>query len=304
MRTASSELFGIDLGADEMYNRVRNPPAGAPKQLLDARNFSERLWHRTADYLDIDLPEKAAQHFHQAFWEMYLAAILLELGLPLVPRSRRKTPGRGPDLQIAPNIWVEAIAVTAGSGPDAVPSHHDEIGKVYDVPERELRLRLVSGMTEKRNKFESYRSKGLVGADDICVVAINGAMLPIYGDFFPPRIIRALMEFGWPQAKIDLETRKIVEHGHMHQPSVNKLSGSAVAQGMFRDGSCSFLSACIYSGASYAYAEFPLGCDFIVVHNSTATVPLNRELITTGDECWIEGEALSYRRHKRAEPEL
>src|ERR1700687_2316210 len=184
MKTASSELFGIEAGADEMYNRVSKPRGDAPRQLLNAREFSEQLWRRTANYVDADLPEKAAQHFHQAFWEMYLAASLLEVGLPLLPRTERKSPSSGPDLLIAPNIWVEAIAVTPGAGPDAVPDHSNDFGKAYDVPDRELRLRLVSGMTEKRNKFESYRKKGLVGPDDVCVIAINGAMLPLYSDFF------------------------------------------------------------------------------------------------------------------------
>src|SRR5579871_2856559 len=156
MKTASSELFAIDVGTDPMYNDVRNPPSDAAEPLLNGREFCDRLWRRSADYLDADLPRKASQHFHQAFWEMYLAAALLANGLPLVSRSQRKNPGFGPDLQITPNIWVEAIAVTAGSGPDAVPDRSKDFGKAHSVPDRELRLRLVSGMTEKRNKCESY----------------------------------------------------------------------------------------------------------------------------------------------------
>ena len=44
-------------------------------------------------------------------------------GLSLVPRVKRKESAVGPDLQIAPNIWIEEIAVTSRSGPDAVPQH-------------------------------------------------------------------------------------------------------------------------------------------------------------------------------------
>src|SRR5262249_25253497 len=142
--SVSSELFGTVVGADEMYNRVRNPLSNAPNQLLNAREFSEELWRRTADYLDADLPKKAAQQFHQAFWEMYLAASLLELRLPLVARTQRKRSGFGPDLQIVPNIWIEAIAVTAGFGPDAVPDYSNDFEEAHEVPDRELRLRLVS----------------------------------------------------------------------------------------------------------------------------------------------------------------
>src|SRR5260221_688279 len=111
-KPGTRDLFRVEVGADEMYNSLRNPASDADERVLSGRTFSEELWARTADYLDLDLPEKAAQHFHQSFWEMYLAAALLELGMPLVPRSKRRAADVGPDLQIAPNIWVEAIAVT------------------------------------------------------------------------------------------------------------------------------------------------------------------------------------------------
>lgn len=298
MKTTLPELFGVAVGADEMYNRLKNPEPGAHEYVIKGREFAERLWSRTGQYLDVDLPEKAAQRFHQAFWEMYLAAAFMDLGLPLVPRSQRRKAGLGPDLQIAPNIWVEAIAVTAGSGPDAVPVYND--GRGHEVPEAALRLRIASGVSEKRNKFNRYLEKGIVPPNDICVVAINTAMLPPYSDFFPPRIVRALMEFGWPQIKINLETREVVERGHSHEPTVKKLSGSPVGQGMFCDGSCRCLSACVWSAASYAFAPFPLGQDFILVHNPSAATPLARGLIRCGDECWGDGENLSYQEHRAA----
>jgi hypothetical protein len=297
---AARNLFSVEIGADEMYNRLRNPASDAHERVLSGRKFSDELWARTADYLDGDLPVKAAQHFHQTFWEMYLAAALLNLGLPLIPRSERKDAGTGPDLQIAPNMWVEAIAVTAGSGPDAVQSIR-ELNIVHDVPDVPLRLRLVAGVDEKRKKFNSYLEKGIVAPTDICVVAINTGLLPIYSDLFPPRIVRALMEFGWPQIKIDRETRAVVERGHTHQPTVQKLSKSSVGQGMFLDGSCQSVSACLCSAASYAFAGYGLGNDFLVVHNPTALNPLQRRLINCGDECWTEGDELIYTRSDKTD---
>jgi hypothetical protein len=67
VRAATPELFTIELGSDPMYNDVRNPTPDAPEPLAAGRDFAERLWRRTAAYLDADLPVKAAQHFHQAF---------------------------------------------------------------------------------------------------------------------------------------------------------------------------------------------------------------------------------------------
>ena len=148
-------LFGNWDGTDETYNRLRNPPAGeSRKYLVRGREFLEKLWERTSEYVDSDLPDKATRQFHQCFWEMYLAATLLDLRLRLVPRAARKKRDAGPDLQVGSNVWLEAIAVTEGTGPDAVATA--PIGVASQVPDNQMKLRLISGVDEKRGKFERY----------------------------------------------------------------------------------------------------------------------------------------------------
>jgi hypothetical protein len=289
-------LFGNSDGSDPMYNSLRSPSAeglDVYEVLARGRTFSEELWLRTAEFLDADLPDKAQRHFHQCFWEMYVAASLLDTGLPLLPRPTRTRQSVGPDLHIAPNIWIEAIAVSAGAGPDAVPdssSYAD--GTAFDVPDQQMKLRLIAGITEKRNKFEVYKAKGVVGPSDVCVVAINSALIPHHPDFSPPRIVRALMEFGFPVAVIDLTSNSIAEWTHEHRPTITKRSHNTVGQGLFRDGSCSGVSACIHSSTHYGAPPHMLGVDFKLVHNATAAVPLQRELIARADEYWIEGSEL------------
>lgn len=183
--------FGDNDGPDKQYNLLRRPAVNADDVIHRGRAFSAKLWELTSDYVDSDLPDKATRQFHQCFWEMYVAAAMHDLSLPLVPRAMRKSPNAGPDLQIGPNVWIEAIAVTAGTGPDAIVRPP---GGFTSVPEEKIKLRLLSGLTEKRNKFDGYRKNGLVGKDDICVVAINDALA--YGLSFEwdlPRIVRSVM---------------------------------------------------------------------------------------------------------------
>ena len=286
-----TSLFGDKDGSDKTYNRLRNLPAGESLEYLTrGRAFSEKLWERTSEYVDTDLPDKATRQFHQCFWEMYLAATLLEFGLPLVPRSARKRPNAGPDLQIRPNIWIEAIAVTSGAGPDAVVAAPTGL---FDVPDEQMKLRLIFGVDEKRKKFESYLKNGHVGNTDICIVAVNAALVPpLHYEWHPPRIVRALLEFGHPVLVLNRQTRKVVERTNEHQDAVTKLSGNKVGQGSFLDGTCCSVSACLYSIASFTLDEAVLGCDFHMVHNSTATVPLRRGFIQCGQEHWTEGEEL------------
>lgn len=283
-------LFEKD-GPDRAYNNLRYPAGENEEYLMRGRGFCEKLWAQTSDYLDADLPDKATRQFHQCFWEMYLAAALLDLGLPLVPRSARKEPGAGPDLQVGPNVWFEAIAVTGGSGPDAiVPA---PVNVVSEVPDEQMKLRLIFGVDEKRKKFERYRQSGLVGADHICIVALNAALVqPVHFEWHPPRIVRALMEFGNPVLVLNRSTGHVVEHTNHYQAKVTKKSGSRVSQAMFHDGSSSVVSACLYSVAGVLHDKAVLGCDFHMVHNPTAAVPVRRGFIQRGIEHWSEQDEL------------
>jgi hypothetical protein len=288
--TKPAPLFEKD-GTDRTYNNLRHPAGDNENYLIRGREFCENLWATTAEYLDADLPDKAAREFHQCFWEMYLAATLLDMGLPLVPRSARKKRDAGPDLQVGANVWVEAIAVTGGSGRDAiVPAPMNVASR---VPDEQMKLRLIFGVDEKGKKFERYRENGLVERDDICIVALNAALVqPVHVEWHPPRIVRALMEFGSPVLVINRDTRQVVERTNHYQAAVTKASGSAVSQGMFHDGSCSAVSACLYSVAGILHDKAVLGCDFHVVHNPTAAVPLRRGFIQRGIEHWSEQDEL------------
>lgn len=99
-------LFNTVEGPDPIFMRLATAPA-SHEYLAEARAVAESLWARTRHFLDTDLAEKARLHFHQSFWEMYLASVLLDLGLPLVPRMNCASGALGPDLLVAPATWVE-----------------------------------------------------------------------------------------------------------------------------------------------------------------------------------------------------
>ncbi|MHB1033819.1 MAG: hypothetical protein ACYC35_05215 [Pirellulales bacterium] len=286
-------LFGETDGAEPIFVRIANAPADH-KYLAEARSAAEALWARTRDYLDSDLVQKARRHFHQCFWEMYLAGVLLDLGLPLVPRTERIGVARGPDILVAPATWIEAVAVTAGTGRDAVANA--EPGQARAVPDREMKLRLLSVFTDKSAKFEQYRINGLVGPSDPCVVAINAALVPaVHLERTVPRIIRALLEVGDEVWRINTVTREVIERTHAHQPTIAKRSGKLVSQGMFLDGLHAHVSVCLYSAADIVNRPNPHGCEFIAVHNPTALNPLPHGTIPIGQEYWVEDDQLQCR---------
>ena len=106
-------IFGKQNATDDIYIYLRDKPEHAQR-----RKFIESLWKRFHPYADSEFVNLIASDFQARFWEMYLACTLLDAGFSLHSRDA------GPDIRVntkgAP-IWVEAIAPTAGSGPDAIP---------------------------------------------------------------------------------------------------------------------------------------------------------------------------------------
>jgi hypothetical protein len=230
---------------------------------------------------------------------MYLASVLLDLGLPLVPRTKRAGGALGPDVLVTPATWLEAIAVTAGTGPDAVAE--GPLRQVHPVPDGEMKLRLLSAFVEKSEKFGQYRQNGIVGSSDPCVIAINAALLPaVHLERSVPRIIRALLGVGDEVFVINTSTREVVERTHARQPTVAKRSGSQVSQEMFLDGSHAHVSACLYSAVEICNRPNPHGCEFVVLHNPAALNPLPRGTIQCGREYWVEDDQLQSKDYNAA----
>ena len=82
----------------------------------DLKIFAEKLWADLEPLADAGFVDLIAANFRQRFWEMYLASALNSLGNEL------ESADEGPDLKITnlkKTTWVEAIAPTAGAGPEA-----------------------------------------------------------------------------------------------------------------------------------------------------------------------------------------
>jgi len=111
----------------------------------------------------------------QRVWEMLLARHLDALGYKI------STSDEGPDFRIergGKTIWIEAICPEAKGIPqDWLEGPKPGEFKVGDVPHKEVLLRWTAAIKEKRDKLEGYRKKGIVRADDIYVIAVNGCQL-------------------------------------------------------------------------------------------------------------------------------
>jgi hypothetical protein len=290
------ELFGEGAPArDAAFLHIVESTRPEPKR---ARDLIDSLWRQTAAYLERGIPNRMRFEFHACFWEMYLAAILLDHQLQVVSREKRSHSSKGPDIQVGNvDAWFEAIAAAAGEGPDAVPGY--SFGKVARVPDEQFKLRLMGAIQTKFLIYQSYLSKGWVKESEPFVIAVNAGDIPHVHQELPlPRIISAVFPFGYEVVRFDVQTNAYVDSHFTHQGDVRKKSGASVPTTYFEQEPSRGISAIVYATADAFNCRGMPGADFILTHNPLATAPLPRGFLPVGRECWRDGKELVIHDHR------
>ena len=252
----------------------------------DFRDWLESIWQQYEPYADANFPNEFKKQFSQRAWELNLGATLLNRGYILGDHR-----DIGPDFKISDgnrNVWIEAVAVRKGNGRDKVPNI--ENGKAIDVPEKEMLLRLTTGLGEKYRKYLSYLQDDHINSDDPYVIALDRSDLE-HSDAQIPLILKCLFAIGHqvlflkrekPQPKTEGSTWSARE-------KVNKISGSEVEMLMFRDDSFEGISAVIYCAQNILNSlrdPNRMGDNFVIVHNPFAKNPITKGFFKFGDE-WL-----------------
>ena len=163
-----TELFS-DLPSNScpLYESIR---AAREERFKVAREHCEDLWSTFKPNADEHFLSEFPLHLHERWFEMYLAVSLIRRGL----RIRCLKPG--PDILLIscqPRVWIEAVCATSGQqgAPDSVPEPIDS--KWMDVPVDQYVIRIRNSLEEKARKFSKYIKNGIVGPDDVLLVAIS-----------------------------------------------------------------------------------------------------------------------------------
>ena len=251
------------------YRRIRDQKIDpAPK----ARAFIEELWLRYSGYGDPHFLSDAKTHFPERFWEMYLAVTFMERDLQPSPLC-----GDGPEFSCQHNgqkIWLEAVAPGPGDGEDMVDE--PELGVVNDVPTEKILLRFTNALAEKRKRYLEAREKGIIGAQDCYVLAVNSRGIPHapYGNTLP-FFIQAYLSIGAPTINLNQDTAEVV---YERREAIVKAKGGVVSTAAFLDPQYSFVSAVLHSSVDCVNKLGVLGEYFEVLHNPKAQRPLERSM--------------------------
>src|SRR5262249_13048614 len=143
-------------------------------------------------------------------------------------------PAHGPDVlwrRGAGKVWIEGVATTGGSGPDAVTPRE----KGHDVPSPEdherIILRYANAIDAKRRQYESFLKRRVVSDGDSSIIAINGG--EVTDDGFPkfgvPDIVKVLFGGGEPVDGLPVwDLAWPIQAAMPARESVMKKSGNAV----------------------------------------------------------------------------
>jgi hypothetical protein len=252
------------------------------------KSFCEAIWTIYEPFADPDFQEQFGQQPHQRFWEMYLGVQLLSMDCKLQPKSSAE----GPDFYFQHdglNVWVEAVAPGEGEGDDRVPTL-DEHSKSPDkrIPDEKIILRFANAISKKHNQFKDYIDKGLVSANDACIIAINGGnidMVYFNYDYPLPLIMKTVCGYGDYTVRFDTEGN-IVDQGYSMRTVLFKKSKATVPTNIFRDPNFSLITGVLYSSASLlAFPPIP-GAELLYVHNFVAAIKMPRKWMGKGRDCW------------------
>ncbi|MDO9303198.1 MAG: hypothetical protein Q7T89_17545 [Anaerolineales bacterium] len=289
-------------------------PNGELRQLRDdltrkrERDNLENLWARFEPYADShfinEISSESMSKFQSRFWEMYLSATCLELGLDL--RSRHELGKEGPDICIVTsetNIWIEAIA----SGADFFFYTGADDG-CEPIDESAI-LRYCGAITEKFRKYNGYLKNGIVLNSEPYIIAVNGFHIPfsISGNTSSnmlPNIIKAVAPFGDYQVILDRDAKQIIKTGYSYRDKIVKPSGGNVPTNIFGNPEYAGISAILFSNIGISNLPDKCGDDFLFFRNPMAINPLNAGWLKVGVEYWQEGNKLFKKRQEAVKNNL
>lgn len=270
------------------------------------KSHIDELWQAYQPYADPDFAQGFARDIDARFWEMFLGCLFLEAGFALLPVSERKKTGGQPDLCVLDGprrIWIEAIAPDTGkAGPDQVvgPVPINRGGRLMPAPIRQAQLRASHALWVKAQKLTGYLAEGVIGADDIRIVAISAARFGSYVSEDPlPLIMTSVFPIGEQFVTIDTASGAVVDEGHHPSFTISKQTGE-IPRTAFLDGQFEHVSGVIWSRigiGNLSRAARPV----TYVHNPLAVKPLahgsgiwDKEFVTVADgEAWMTSDILA-----------
>lgn len=249
-----ADLFSVS--GPDLDQGYLNIQAGAAAVERELRAVLEKMWSDYEPFADPNFVAEFAREPDARFWEMYVTCQLLEAGKTLLPTVDRSRQGGQPDVCVLDGdrrIWIEAIAPDVGDeGPDQVrgPVPINQGGGLALAPTRQVQLRTTSALWTKTQKIKRYIRDGVIGADEVALVAVGAGRFGLYASEQPlPSVLSSVFAIGPEVVTVDLARDEIVDQ--RFEPSFRiERAGGAIPRTAFLDERFKAVSGVVWSRAS------------------------------------------------------
>ena len=168
-------------------------------------------------------------------------------------------------------------------------------------PTRQVQLRVTSSLRTKSDRIDRYREDGIVGPDDIAVVAVGAARFGVYagGSGFP-LALSSVFPIGDAFVNLNKETLEVVETGFATSFEIPRQEGVDIQRTAFLGDEFQHVSGLVWSRVGIGNmrrSERPL----TFIHNPFARNPMpeawgvwDREFVAVqGEDGWEVSDILS-----------
>ena len=238
------DLFTPQVPAGRLHQNFKHVAFAATSEDRDVLND----W--VSGFIDRDgkLAKEFQTTFNSTFWELYLFAVIKELGLRVDFSHTR------PDFVIDPSqipIVVEAVSASNAS------VHRPEwTGTIQELKEaerapivEEATLRLANAVAAKFKRYSSTYAALPHVSEAAFVLAVAPFEQPFFWVQNYQAMQRVLFAYDMPVASVDPFTAETL-YEHRYQWSVEKPNGAKVKLGFFRDDSMADISAVLFSNTA------------------------------------------------------
>ncbi|HEY4244762.1 MAG TPA: hypothetical protein VGM88_33335 [Kofleriaceae bacterium] len=163
-------------------------------------------------------------------------------------------------------------------------------------PDEPIQLRYTSSIQFKIKKIAEYRRRGLLGANEPVLIAMNqGAILDSdLNDVELPLAFNVLFGIGKTMLLVQIGTGE-AEIMVQPQPTITNANGSEVSSAIFTEPSSSVVSGLILARHSTLDLFDNPGPFLTLAHNPLAQAPLPVDALPLRGELWVEEGRLVHR---------
>ncbi|MFK7884460.1 MAG: hypothetical protein AB8F26_09805, partial [Phycisphaerales bacterium] len=144
----------------------------------------------------------------------------------------------------------ECVSPGPGTGAGAVCEPEGKLnqGRTYSVPVDKYQLRMTSAIHTKQVKLQEYMQQGIIGDDDVALIALNSTNIAlIMADMDPPHIARCMLGLGTFAVDFSYETNEFGRTYLTEATEIKRAAADPIPANGFDLDELKHVSAVVYS---------------------------------------------------------